>query len=230
MLKGAPLAEEGERYGIVASPDPPYEVLRTGALSYEDLLELHRIEDMLEKYYNGGVLRYGLEAMVGELGSFSEVFRRLAGFWLARGGFGRQWSRRDLMDMLHPFLLEILDDEARARCIEALRFDYYLAGNPAQNLPEWLAGPAEGAGDGCYVQQDKEVWRCRLPGGHMVDRRQWARRTSVSCFGFDVPREFLSGGGLTEKVLPEMGVSEEGGFWYLFCARVGEKVEVFAWN
>jgi hypothetical protein len=242
MLKGAPWTEQGGGYGIVASPDPPYEVLRTGSMRYEDLLELHRIEDMLEKYYNGGFLRYGVEAMAEVWGSFAELFRGLAGFWLERGWLGRQWSRLGLIQALRPFLWEGLPDEAaRGRCVEALRFDYYLAGHSARNLPDWLAGPAEEGAGGAYPQLDKEAWRCRLPVGQTVDKRQWARRASVSCFNVAVPRRWAGpnlaapgsearGLDVAERDGSERGGSEAGVFWYVFLARVGAEVGVWAWE
>jgi hypothetical protein len=250
MLNGAPLTKQAGRFGIVASADAPYEVLRTEAMSYDDLLELHRVEDMLEKFYNTGFVRYGIEALVREFSSFSELFSCLAGFWLKRGWFGRQWNRRDLLNTLHPFLLEALPDAAaRARCIEALRFDYYMEGNSAQNLPQWLAGPAEeaaeenveenvektaGEGTGSYPQRDKEIWRCRLSAGQDADRRLWSRRTSVSCFRFNVPQCLAwhdsEAGRASEGSLSEMAVSEERLFWYLFLSQRGGCVEAFAWE
>lgn len=48
MLKGAPISKEGVRY----SAYPPYEVLATDYLSYNDICELKKIEDVLEIYHN----------------------------------------------------------------------------------------------------------------------------------------------------------------------------------
>ena len=54
LLKGTPLQREAEAYRIVASPEPPYEVLKTDWLSFEDLLRLHRVEAVLERFGNSG--------------------------------------------------------------------------------------------------------------------------------------------------------------------------------
>lgn len=54
MLAGAPLSQETERFGILYAPDPPYEVLATGALSHGELLRLKRVAAAVERYYNSG--------------------------------------------------------------------------------------------------------------------------------------------------------------------------------
>lgn len=54
VLAGAPIAAEAKRYGILFAPDPPYEVLVTGALSHGELLRIKRVEAAVELYYNSG--------------------------------------------------------------------------------------------------------------------------------------------------------------------------------
>ena len=54
VLAGAPIAAEAKRYGILFAPDPPYEVLATGALSHGELLRIKRVEAAVELYYNSG--------------------------------------------------------------------------------------------------------------------------------------------------------------------------------
>jgi radical SAM superfamily enzyme YgiQ (UPF0313 family) len=54
VLKGSPMEEDAKEYGIVYRDNPPYEVLYTKHLSYEELLKLKGICDMIEIYYNSG--------------------------------------------------------------------------------------------------------------------------------------------------------------------------------
>ncbi len=56
VLPGTPLREHLPDQ-MVYSPDPPYEVLRTGHLSSEDLMTARQISNLLESYYNTPVLR-----------------------------------------------------------------------------------------------------------------------------------------------------------------------------
>lgn len=43
-----------EEYGLVYKDKAPYEILYTKELSYEEVLKLKMIEEMLELYYNSG--------------------------------------------------------------------------------------------------------------------------------------------------------------------------------
>ena len=52
VLKGSHMAEMAESYGLVYSRRPPYEVLSTRWLCYEELLELKGVEEMVEIHYN----------------------------------------------------------------------------------------------------------------------------------------------------------------------------------
>ena len=52
VLKGSHMAEMAESYGLVYSRRPPYEVLSTRWISYEELLELKGVEEMVEIHYN----------------------------------------------------------------------------------------------------------------------------------------------------------------------------------
>ncbi len=54
VLKGSPMEEDARAYGIIYRDNPPYEVLYTKHLSYEELLKLKGICEMVEIYYNSG--------------------------------------------------------------------------------------------------------------------------------------------------------------------------------
>ncbi len=52
VLKGTAIEEEAEDAGIVYGAEPPYEVLYTADISYEELRKLKAVEEMLDCYYN----------------------------------------------------------------------------------------------------------------------------------------------------------------------------------
>ena len=60
VLKGSYMEEHTEEYGLVYKSLPPYEVLYTKWLSYEDVLKLKRIEEMVE-VCDRGQFSYTLE-------------------------------------------------------------------------------------------------------------------------------------------------------------------------
>ena len=52
VLKGSYMEKQKENYGPVYKDTPPYEVLYTKWLPYEDVLVLKKVEEMVEVYYN----------------------------------------------------------------------------------------------------------------------------------------------------------------------------------
>ncbi|MBQ9123402.1 MAG: B12-binding domain-containing radical SAM protein, partial [Lachnospiraceae bacterium] len=52
VLKGSYMEEMAKEYGLIYGSQPPYEVLYTKCLSYDHVLKLKRIEEMVELYYN----------------------------------------------------------------------------------------------------------------------------------------------------------------------------------
>ncbi|TAH71552.1 MAG: DUF4080 domain-containing protein [Anaerolineaceae bacterium] len=61
VLKGSLIEEECKKHGIVYNNEPPYEVLYTKHLTYDEIIELKGICDMVEVYYNSGQFVYSIE-------------------------------------------------------------------------------------------------------------------------------------------------------------------------
>ena len=61
VLNGSPMEAMANGYGIVSSPNPPYEVLFTPWLSYKEVLALKGVEEMVEIHYNSRPVRDGDE-------------------------------------------------------------------------------------------------------------------------------------------------------------------------
>ena len=78
MLKGSWMKEQEEAYGLVCKWEPPYEVLRTRWLSYEDVRLLKGIEEMTEVYYNSRQFEYTMEELERE---FASPFRMYEALW-----------------------------------------------------------------------------------------------------------------------------------------------------
>lgn len=57
LLPGSALSADREKYGIVATDTPPYEVLSTEVLSFEDLCRLKKAERAIDGFYNSNIMR-----------------------------------------------------------------------------------------------------------------------------------------------------------------------------
>lgn len=61
VLKGSLMKQMEKEYGIVHKEKEPYEVLSTNWITYEDVLNLKKVENMVEVYYNSGQFENSLK-------------------------------------------------------------------------------------------------------------------------------------------------------------------------
>lgn len=205
VLKGSGLREKSQEYGLVFSPDPPYTILQTRAMSHEELLKLHRLEEVLDRYYNSGKFQEILREAVLLFSTPFDFYHEMAEYWHCQGWFKQSWSGKALFDKLWEFLeaslkkaelgklklnLKAFPTEEGIRSFketlrERLRFDYFRWERPAA-VPEFLQIP-EGEQPEDYltckaqIQADKR-WEIQIPKRKQFDRRQWARATAVEYF------------------------------------------------
>ena len=71
------MEEQKENYGLVYKSAPPYEVLFTKWISYEDVLRLKGIEEMVEVYYNSRQFEKTLEALEKEFASMFDMYEKI---------------------------------------------------------------------------------------------------------------------------------------------------------
>lgn len=141
VLKGSYMFEHAKEYGILYHDNPPYEVLSTKWLSYEDVLKMKRIEEMLEVYYNSGQFEITMKVLGTHFESAFDMFQKLGDFYEAKGYFGMSHSRIKRCEILMEFLeQEWLMDELHGEwydCIrQALVFDLYYREN-CKSRPGW---------------------------------------------------------------------------------------------
>ncbi len=125
VLKGTPVWEKAQNYGIVCQDKPPYEVLYTGWISYEEILKLKQVEEMVELYYNSGQFTHTLRALEGEFSSPFGLFEALAAFYEGKGYFIRTPARSRRYQVLLEFAMETAR-EREELWRELLTFDFYL--------------------------------------------------------------------------------------------------------
>lgn len=141
VLKGSYMFEHAKEYGILYHDNPPYEVLSTKWLSYDDVLKMKRIEEMLEVYYNSGQFEITMKVLGSHFASAFDMFQKLGDFYETKGYFGMSHSRIRRCEILMEFLEQEwpMDEEHGDwyDCIrQALVFDLYYREN-CKSRPAW---------------------------------------------------------------------------------------------
>lgn len=156
VLKGTQIWEKAEGYGIVYQENPPYEVLYTKWISYEEILKLKQIEEMVELYYNSNQFTHTLLVLEKEFTTPFEMFERLAAFYEEKEYFVNSPARSRRYQVLLSFVLSIAPKKEELYK-ELLTFDYYLREN-AKSRPDFAADLASYRDEmwSFYQKEEKE--------------------------------------------------------------------------
>ena len=107
VLKGSPMAEMAQRYGIIARRTPPYETIRTDAISAEELVRLKMIEEVLDLYWNRGGFRRTLDVLTDDVYSTPfDFYQEFSGFYYEKGYQHCSHKKEDLYRILDRFVRE----------------------------------------------------------------------------------------------------------------------------
>ncbi|MCI8270398.1 MAG: DUF4080 domain-containing protein [Lachnospiraceae bacterium] len=132
VLKGSYMYEMAEKYDLVYQEKPPYEVLSTRWISYEELCRLKGIEAMVEVYYNSGQFIHTLGRLMQELPDPFAFYEQLAQYYEEQGLNERSHNRLARYEILHDFIRERFGDRGeqwQEQLEDALVFDCYLREN-----------------------------------------------------------------------------------------------------
>lgn len=125
VLKGSYMEEQKETYGLVYKSKPPYEVLCTNWISYDEILQLKMVENMVEVYYNSGQFAYTLCRLEKEFSSAYELYFALGKYYEKQELHMMSHSRITRYEILLDFIKELhTGDEELYR--QLLTFDLYL--------------------------------------------------------------------------------------------------------
>lgn len=103
VLKGSDMERHASEYELLYTSQPPYEVLSTKWLSYEDVCHLKQVEEMVEVYYNSGQFANTLEFLLPYFDSAYAMYDSLAAWHERHGLFGIQSSRIRKYEILLEF-------------------------------------------------------------------------------------------------------------------------------
>lgn len=136
LLKGSPMREEAEKWGMAYSPYPPYEILKTKDISFDEIMLLKRIEAVFDKYYNSGKFSNILNYMVPKFETPFEFYQELGEFCYEKGYLNRNISSSGYYQIFVQFNDEVLkEDDGILK--EIIKYDY-LKYNKKSWLPPFL--------------------------------------------------------------------------------------------
>ena len=162
VLKGSPIDRKSENYGLRSTDATPYEVLSTNWISYEELMGLKGVEEMVEVYYNSGQFIKSVELL---LGAFDDAF----GFFEALADWYREHGL-DMINLSRNQRYENLLEFGRAyagggELTDALIYDFYSREN-VKSRPEFFGQ------DTVEKEYSKEFYRLEAEEHNKLSSRQ----------------------------------------------------------
>lgn len=180
VLKGSGMERQKDAYGLVYQSRPPYEVLYTRWLSYEDVIRLKGIEEMVEVYYNSRQFVHTLEELGWKYPSAFTMYDKLNRFYEAYGYGGIKHKRCTRYEILLQYIGEEHPQE-QEYFRELLTYDYYLREN-AKTRPEFAGEYKISKEDVRAFYEKEETERKYLPAYGAYDRNQMRKMTHLEYF------------------------------------------------
>ena len=106
VLKGSYMEEQIEAYGLQYQDSQPYEVLSTKWISYDELLQLKLVEEMVEVYYNSDQYEHVLAYLIPLFGSPYAFYEALGEYYQKAQLFGIGFKREARYEALRRFVEE----------------------------------------------------------------------------------------------------------------------------
>lgn len=180
VLKGSRMYEQSEEFGILYQSRPPYEVLRTRWLTYDDVIRLKQIEEMVEVYYNSGQFLHTMTRLEREFAGPFAMYEQLAAYYDRNGLFRVSHSRIARYELLSRFTEEVTEGSRKRQkeYLEWLTFDMYLRDN-VRNRPDFLEDSGVSSDEAAAFYKNEEETRKYLKDYEGFDRRQMRRMTHL---------------------------------------------------
>ncbi|WP_455794499.1 B12-binding domain-containing radical SAM protein [Clostridium butyricum] len=136
LLKGSSMREEAYKYGMEYSPYPPYEILKTDKITYEELLKLKKVEEMVDKYYNSQKFNLIIKYFEEKFDKPFDFYYSLGNFFENQGYFNRSISNAEYYKVFLDFNETVLENN-NEYLKGIIRFNYLIY-NKRRGLPEFL--------------------------------------------------------------------------------------------
>ena len=180
VLKGSYMETKKEDYGLQYKSTPPYEVLSTRWISYEEILHLKGIEEMVEVYYNSRQFEETLEELGKEYESAFTMYEKLWSYYKKQNYHQVNHKRSERYEILLGFVREYHPEKVEYYR-ELLTYDYYLREN-AKSRPAFAGKEVLTKEEyrQFYETEDKE--RRYLTSYDKYDKNQLRKMTHLERF------------------------------------------------
>ena len=198
VLKGTVMEEEVKKYNILYRNQPPYEVLGTKWLSYDEIILLKGVEELVELYYNSGQYTLTLKYAVPFFDSPFRFYEMFSAWYRGKGYHKLNHNRLEKYNILREFLREHIDKNEWDTLYEIMLYDMYLREN-IKGRPAWAKDTAKYKKEWktLYREQGERLFPEDVQAG-TYDSKRAANQSHIEVFEIDI-KKFEQSGQIEKK-------------------------------
>ena len=198
VLKGTMMEEEVKKYSILYRNQPPYEVLGTKWLSYDEIILLKGVEELVELYYNSGQYTLTLKYAVPFFESPFRFYEMFSAWYQGKGYHKLNHNRLEKYNILREFLREHIDENEWDTLDEIMLYDMYLREN-VKGRPAWAKDTAQYKKEwkALYREQGEKLFPEDVQAG-IYDSKRAANQSHIEVFEINI-KKFEQSGQVEKK-------------------------------
>lgn len=198
VLKGTMMEEEVKKYSILYRNQPPYEVLGTKWLSYDEIILLKGVEELVELYYNSGQHTLTLKYAVPFFESPFRFYEMFSAWYRGKGYHKLNHNRLEKYNILREFLREHIDENEWDTLDEIMLYDMYLREN-VKGRPAWAKDTAQYKKEwkALYREQGEKLFPEDVQAG-IYDSKRAANQSHIEVFEINI-KKFEQSGQVEKK-------------------------------
>lgn len=198
VLKGTMMEEEVKKYSILYRNQPPYEVLGTKWLSYDEIILLKGVEELVELYYNSGQYILTLKYAVPFFESPFRFYEMFSAWYRGKGYHKLNHNRLEKYNILREFLREHIDENEWDTLDEIMLYDMYLREN-VKGRPAWAKDTAQYKKEwkALYREQGEKLFPEDVQAG-IYDSKRAANQSHIEVFKINI-KKFEQSGQVEKK-------------------------------
>ena len=198
VLKGTMMEEEVKKYSILYRNQPPYEVLGTKWLSYDEIILLKGVEELVELYYNSGQYTLTLKYAVPFFESPLRFYEMFSAWYRGKGYHKLNHNRLEKYNILREFLREHIDENEWDTLDEIMLYDMYLREN-VKGRPAWAKDTAQYKKEwkALYREQGEKLFPEDVQAG-IYDSKRAANQSHIEVFEINI-KKFEQSGQVEKK-------------------------------
>lgn len=203
MLKGSEIRSNTDSHGYRFNAYQPYEILCSKYITYDEILELKGIEEVVERYYNSGRFICSLQYLIRHcFSSPFEFYHRFYQYNRKEGFLDRPISSKDCYRVLYDYLETILSGSEAETVHELLKFDFLLT-DQTGHLPSFLYRELpKSFHENCFgfLKKEENIIRC-LPGFINISPKQIFKNVRFEVFEREVTKISVEEEAVAQKTV-----------------------------